>query len=361
MSSLVEPHSGVLEIATGLSVPLQQAGELDGDAGFGAGAAIPTPTPLGMLVSRKRCVSLHDASFQEIWRWVAADWAAPFALRRMVLAGPLEGRLFELDLATGQVLRDIPCEGVASVQAAGDDLIVVRRVPALEAIDRLGRRLWRIEEAVGGVKLCTDDRLFIVRDGWRRLTCISAGSGDVLWEFSPEYEYGGGLQDTSSQLFAFAIVERRVIAIARNGRVFSLSVANGEVLNVGRAEFVGIPRITATSVFFVTPYGYSEFSHVEMKELHRDEYHEAVQPLYKGATPAVHAFTITNHSVIWTTRHAAMMGVSRKQDAPRKTWTHLVPGSLMPIAQHPFVFRDGLYYEAKMVNKLLRFVSKENA
>ena len=353
-----------MDVAPGMALPLVPAGELDGDAGFGSSGPVAAGTESGVLVSRRRCLSLHshDLSHEHWRRDLEASPGLSVAGGR-TMTGVIGGYLREIDLASGEEVDRIPWHGEVAIVGWGPDLIITRRGRTLEAIDRAGKLVWTIEkEGARGVVANTPDRLIALREFSFRLSCLSVASGESRWEFEATPEYGGGKDDDSAQIIEVALAGDRVVAVVRNGRVFSLSLESGEIVKAGRAEFVGIPRISATSVFFVQPEGYSEFNHREMKEVSRDVYGDLTLPLYVGS-PTVHAYAVTTESVVWTTRDGAFIGVGRDRKKPRTTWRHVIEGSLMPIMQHPFVHRDALYFESKgldqRANKLVRFVRQE--
>jgi hypothetical protein len=345
-----------------MALPLVPAGELDGDAGYGPSSASAKGTESGIVVTRLRCLSLHSPDLsQEHWRLALEASPGLSVAGARTMTGVIGDHLYEVDIASGEVVDRIPWHGEVAIVGWGPDLVITRRGRTLETIDRAGKVLWRIEnEGSRGVVANTADRLIALRDFSYRLSCLSVANGEPLWDFQAKAEYGGGEGDDSAQVIEVAVVGNRVVAVVRNARVFSLSLETGEILKAGRAEFVGIPRISGTSVFFVQPGGYSEFSHLEMAEVSRDEYRDLIPSLYKGP-PTVHAFVLTTESLVWTTREGALMGVGRDMKKPRTVWRHLIPGSLMPILRHPFVYRDALYFEStglvQEARRLVRFVS----
>jgi hypothetical protein len=358
---MISPRTGAFDVGGGLALPLTAAGELGGDAGLGPSAPVATGTEAGILVSRYHCLSLHSPDLsQEHWRHELEASPGLYVAEGRATTGVIGDHLRVIDIASGTVVEQIPCRGKVGIVASGPALVITRRVLTIEAIDKAGKVVWTLgNDNDPYVPVAnTADRLVTLRNFSFQLSCRNVATGAPLWEFQPEPEHGGGIQDNSAQIVDVAIVEDLVVVVARNGRVFTLSLESGEVVKAGRSEFKGIPRITATSVFFVQPHGYAELSHVEMKEVFRDGYRDLVSSSYVGQ-PTVHAFALTRESLVWTTLEGAFIGISRDQKAPRKVWRHSIPGALMPIMLHPFVYRDALYYELKGVNKLVRFVSSE--
>jgi hypothetical protein len=357
---MIGRRTAALEVAAGMALPLRVAGELDGNAGLGPSAPLAVGTEAGVLVSRYRCLSLHSPDLShEHWRQELEASPGLSVAQGRATTGVIGEHLNVIEIGSGEVVDRIPCHGEVGIVASGPDLIITRRVATLEAINRSGQLLWTLGKDSDPYKPVanTADRLVTSRNFSFQLSCRDVATGGPLWEFQPEPEGGGGLRDRSAQMIDVAIVEDRVVAVTGNGRVFALSLESGEVVKTGRSEFNGIPRITATSVFFVQPHGHVEFSHREMKEVFRDEYRSFLASSYAGQ-PTVHGFALTSDSLVWTTLEGAFIGISRDQKAPRTVWTHRVPGALMPVMLHPFVYRDGLYYEVKGVNKLMRFVSQ---
>jgi len=207
-----------------MALPLVPAGELDGDAGFGPGGVSARATESGVLVSRLRCLSLHSPDLShEHWRRALEASPGLSVAQGRPMTGVIGDHLYEIDVASGEVVDRVPWQGEVTIVGWGPDLIITRRVRTLETIDRGGKLIWTIEkEGARGVVANTADRLIALRDFSYRLSCLSVASGESQWEFQAKPEYGGGQGDDSAQIIEVAIVADRVLALVRNGRVFSL-------------------------------------------------------------------------------------------------------------------------------------------
>ncbi len=255
-------------------------------------------------------------------------------------------------MATGEDIRRIEYSRSGVLRLVSEGVCLVELSRQFEAIDWEGRVLWS-REATPGHVVSGGDRLILSENFERRLVCIDAKTGAVIWQFEAPPQ-GAGDEARRSQVIAAGfpsvrVAGSRVVVITMNFRVFVLSVDSGKILDLGRPTFVGCYEVTESSIFFKQPFGLSEFDHRSLKEVDRVEYETAVAPLYRGMQPTVNAFCLTEESVVWTTMHGALMGVSRKPgpDGRRVTWCEEIPGALMPLAEAPVPHGDYLYYTKK--------------
>lgn len=264
----------------------------------------------------------------------------------------MPGYIHETSLADGKDIRSIEYSRNGVLRAARDGVCLVELSRRFEAIDWEGRILWNREATPGHVVSC-GDRLIVSENLERRLVCIDARTGSEIWQFEATPE-GAGDDAHRSQVIltgfpSVRVTGSRVVVITMNFRVFVLSLDTGRILNQGRPSSSGCYEVTESSIFFKQPFGLSEFDHREFKEVARIEYEADVAPLYKGRQATVNAFCLTEESVIWTTMHGALMGVSRKPgpDGRRATWCEEIPGALMPLAEAPIPYGDYLYFTKK--------------
>ncbi len=269
--------------------------------------------------------------------------------------GPVGSYLWGFDVRSGEVVDHIAYDGIAGLVAVDSHRLLIRGGGNLAAIRWDGSVLWRRETLPGHV-LVASDRVLITEKRDRQLACLDAQVGTELWRFEapPEGEEDAGRR---SQIIpagspSVTVVGEHVIVLTMNFRVIILSLETGEVLGQARAPYPGWYVVTDSSVFFKQAFGLSEFDHRVLKEIDRIEYRAEVEPLYQGKQISVNAFCISEESVIWTTMHGALMGISRKPgpDGERVTWCHEVPGALMPLAEAPVVYGDHLYLTKKGEN-----------
>lgn len=344
----------IIEIGTGLLLPLRRAGRLAGDAGHGPCAPKWLLTRDGVLVSRIGYVSLHtwDLS-RELWGHQVDGWSSPLSIEDRCFLGPLnDGKILAWDIATGKPEEEIRYENRGVVRAVGSNVFLIEdpRRRLFEAIDREAKVLWSRASDLGHVT-STEDRFLItgMADGYlhRVLHCLDAATGQCLWTSRPWAVAGLSLSDGSSELAAgfpsVAIVGDRVIVTLRD-RVIALSLESGEVLASGRPPFLGAHLVSETATFFKGPFALSVFDHREMCEIDRIEYRPDVEPLYQGRAPSVTGFWLTQQSVVWTTMHGDLMAVSRElTHEGRAVWIDTVPNAIMPIGVSPVAHGNFLY------------------
>lgn len=331
------------------------AGSVPGDAGFGVSTPRPVPIDQGILITRRGCVSLHSNSLrEEFWRVPVNGWTTSLvALSDRVLVGPIEGSILELELADGREIRRIPYAGIAGVKGIHGDLLLLYGSGNLQAIDITGRRIWQQE--IDSAPLARDDNLLVARHtSSNTIGCLDLTTGEERWRRSLPPEQGTrDYAMASSRVIggepSLAIVGDRVLAIPQNHmRVFSLSLDNGEIIDVGRAPFrARYFVVTEDFVYLKDDFRLSTFDHREMKEVDRIEFKKEVEPLYAGETRVTsNAFCLTEKTIFWNTSNGALVGLSRTCDdqGQRVIWVEQIPGALTPESLPPICFRDNLYF-----------------
>jgi hypothetical protein len=353
--------------STDMALPLVRMGYFDGRSPHGRAVPYFLPGSEGVVLTSPSALALHDHSLAaRKWSLGVLETADGFweqdgrlyyGSTPKEIGG--ERQIIEVVLQTGQATT---IEIGASVERfVGVNAVTVlmrfkdEGVYWLRARDRVQwRELWREQtHAEMSAAQSTDRRYFVPTQFGARLRCLDALTGACLWDFEPPG------RDPSKKVLdqwnrigtgfpSVVVVGDRVIVTTLDCQVYALSVETGELLAHGRPPFRGAYQVTERSVFFKQAFGLSEFDHREMREVDRIEYRAEVEPLYRGTRPTANAFWLNKESVIWTTMHGALMGVSRKPEAGgrRRVWLEEIPGAIMPIAQSPVGYNGYLYYAA---------------
>lgn len=348
----------------GLRLPLVESGRVDGNTGSGRSAPSVCPVSVGVLVNQRGRVSLWSFDLKALrWARSVPGWGTgPLVHESKAMVGPTGGSVWSFDVQSGEVVAKVPYERVGELVAADSQRLLVRGGGFLTALNWDGQVIWKRETLPTHVRL-REESVLITEKLDRLLVCLKAGTGDELWRFeAPE---GQGDVGRRSQIIppgfpSVTVVGDRVIVLTMGFRIFILSLETGEVLAQTKPPFPGSYVVTETSIFFKQAFGLSEFNHRELKEVDRIEYRAEIEPLYKGNQTTVNAFCLSEESVIWTTMHGALMGVSRRPgpDGKRVTWCQEIPGAIMPLAEAPVVYGDYLYFTKKGENpELLCFRS----
>lgn len=353
--------SGAYLVAPGPKLPLVASHSLDGDAGFGKSAPSVLPTEMGVLVSQRGRIALFTLDLgRELWRVEGEGWCdVGIRCGAKVIAGPFNGSIQEFEIVDGTAGRRCPIddETVALVGTHEDWLLVRRPGVGLQSIDWRGEVRW-VRPPNGVSEAISEGLLVQAEDLDRRLVCIDLASGAVRWSWI--VPPGVSARTARVRFGGCVVVERQVLVRTLDDRLFVLDVATGQVVAEGTAPQPGAVLVSETNSFFKQPFGLVEFDHREMREVGRAEYRSEVEPLYAGNAPTVNAFCLTEESVVWTTMHGVLMGVSRRPGpaGKRVTWSYEVPGAIMPIAEPPVAWGDYLYFTKKSENpELLCFKS----
>jgi outer membrane protein assembly factor BamB len=252
------------------------------------------------------------------------------------------------------VVQTITCPGLNTLQATADAgaWFLLWKREGLVAMDDQAHRLW-LRASLPTHSVVAGGLVLLTENLDRELVAVNRADGNEQWRFEAPAE-GDGESGRRSQVIPAAfpsvtVVGDRVIVLTMNFRVFVLSLATGEVIAQAKPAFPGWYVVTDRSIFFKQAFGLSEFDHRELKEVDRIQYRAEVEPLYKGQQVTVNAFCLSEQSVIWTTMHGALMGVSRKPgvDGRRATWCYEIPGGVMPLAEAPVAYGDYLYFTNK--------------
>lgn len=353
--------NGSYRVQSGAVLPLDFCSSL-GDAGFGPSAPLILPTELGLCVSRRGCVSLHGPELvPEVWRIEHEGWCGigPRDDESLVV-GPIGHEVRKVSLATGATLEAVrigdSLPGVAAVVAEG---VIVRLDDwVFRSVTWDGATAWQ-RRIKGRVVAEHSGLLFFVEDQGRRASCVAIESGETVWSWAPAGAVKAGARICTG-FPGLVALDSGVLVRLWDGRMFLLGVSDGREIIAGHEREAGAFLVDSSSVFFKHPFGLVEFDYTQMREVRRIDYRIDVEPLYGGNAPTVNAFCLTEESVIWTTMHGVLMGVSRRPgpDGKRVTWKYEVPGAIMPIAEPPVAWGDYLYFTKKGENpELLCFKS----
>jgi hypothetical protein len=250
-------------------------------------------------------------------------------------------------VADGAVQKRIPIQGL--VATVGDEGLLVTHERATLAFDWEGRHLWS-RTGLLWLAVSAPHRYLITEETGRVLTCLSASSGELLWQFRvPPVEGQRDAQRWAEIPPGFpsvAVAEDRVLVYPMSGRVYILSLADGEVLSEFQPPASGLRQTTEDSIFFMSTKGLVQFDHREMRVVTQIDYSQDVAPLYRGQGSTVTGYALTTESIVWAASHGALMGVGRESgpDGKRRTWLEEIPGGIMPLAMAPTVYGDDLYF-----------------
>lgn len=336
----------------GVSLPLEPLVPLSSDAGSGPGGYHAVRTGDGaVIVARRGLVSSHSADLaQQHWSYSSSDWTSLWRDETILIEGAKEGTVCFVDVQTGGCLSRLQCSRDAAVRSVAGGVVVLRgpEAESIFAVERSVGLLWEREWGVTNMHAAgTQGFVLLTRALSEQLVCLDATNGNERWTFIGKKEWEGGDEDQSNRLFDFAIIGEEVVAVTRTGRIYVLAIETGTVLRQAMPEYVGPMLITDTAVFFKQPLGHAAFSHRELREVEHEEYPHLQRALYGNARPTVNGFCITDSAVICTTMHGALVGVSRWPDDSGRyeTWSHVLPGVLMPYQLSPFGGDGYLYYE----------------
>ncbi len=330
-------------------VPAQRIGSLPRGSGQ-AGKPFFMLSKRGVVVSQPGSVSLwtHDLK-RELWNRAVAnedDWASLVLWDDLVLTRNARA-LYWCELATGREIR--ATEGPrGTIQAVTESVVLlyVSGDTAYHAIDRTGRVLWR-HSCGPWLARSSGQRILIAEEFGRRLRCIRAETGSTSWLFEVPPRGGGGPQQNEIVIGdpGVAIVEQEVIVTLRDGRVLVLDLEGGELLRAGEPPAFGNFVVTRDWLYFQQPYALSQYDYRQMAEVSRIEYEREIAPLYRNQPATSNAFCLSEHAIIWTTMHGALLGVSRESTGNRRAaWSDDLHGYLMPFAVPPVVYGNYLYY-----------------
>jgi hypothetical protein len=347
----------------GLELPLERLAFLDGDGGFGRTATYFLPCAYGVFVGRRgvACLLQPDLS-REIWRRETQGWiTGPVFDGRAFTAFDDYGERVAFELETGGVSRRRAFEGLGLLMSLTTSTRLIRifdregKNPRLVSLDSDSlEQLW--EARWSGSATGTDERYLIEDELATVLYCADARTGRVVWRFEfatvderAAMRAGKARPVSIVQGYPSVVTpgDGRVIVILTDGHVCSLDLETGKLLAKARPPFLGIHLVTDASIFYLQPFGLSEFDHRTMKEVSRIEYRREVEPLYGKRAPLLAAFWITHESVIWTNVDGTLMGVSRQASANgrRKVWTDKPhPKAGTGFADFPLAYGDYFYF-----------------
>jgi hypothetical protein len=345
--------AGFLREVPHLELPLTPVGWIDGDAGYGMSAPQWLPFEDGLIISRKGLMSGHSFDLStELWSQRVDEWPDLVDDQDRVCIGVQQGKVMGFDKRSGKTIHAIPIPVDGFLYAVSESGPIVshrsKDLSIFEAFDWSGKSLWR-HGSFGSI-IPTPGICLIRENLGESLAALAESSGNLLWRFSASKTGDRGPRDISNEISSglpsVVVLGDRVIVIVVDGRVFSLDRRTGEVLSQGRTPVNGSFQVTATSIFFAQPFCFSEFDHRLMCEVNRLEYREHVEPLYGKQPRTLNAFCFSEESIIWTTGHGALLGISRKDSSlgKRATWMDQKNDVLMPMATPPLILGGYLYY-----------------
>jgi PQQ-like domain len=345
--------SGFIEVVPHLQLPLSPLSFLSGDAGSGMSVPLCLPFDNGVIVSRKGLLSAHSYDLDsQLWAQPVDEWPMPIDYEDRVFVGVQQGGVVGFDKRTGEQECKIPIPNEGFLQAVSQAGPIIRHRTKdqnlFEAFDWSGRSLWR--HGSFGTVIPTPGICLIRENLGESLAALEESTGNLLWRFSAVKTGDCGPGDISNEITgglpSVVVLGDSVIVVVFDGRVFNLDRTSGEILSQGRTLVNGSFQVTPTSVVFAQPFCFSEFDHREMREVNRLEYSHEVKPLYGRQPHTLNAFCFSDESVVWTTMHGVLMGVSRESSpqGTRLTWMDKKIDALMPKATPPLIWGGYLYF-----------------
>ena len=344
---------GFIKDVPHLQLPLLPNSWLSGDAGHGMSTPLWLPYDDGLILSRKGLLSAHgfDLSTQ-LWSQPVDEWPNPVDYKNNVFIDVHRRKVMGFDRRTGKELCAVPIPVDSFLYAVSESGPIIshrnKDLYVFEAFDWSGKSLWR--HGTFGSVIPTPGICLIRENLGESLAALDESSGELRWRFSAPKTGDRGPGDISNEISSglpsVIALEDRVIVTVFDGRVFSLDRKKGEVLSQGQTPVNGSFQVTTTSIFFAQPFCFSEFDHQEMREISRLEYREEVEPLYGRHARTMNAFCFSEESIVWTTMHGALMGISRKASPTGKriTWVNQKTDVLMPVATPPLIWGGYLYF-----------------
>lgn len=332
----------------GLDLPLAYVRDFGGSNS----SVIAVPTGAGVLVHVRDYVGLWTRGFgAEVWSHELKGWAGHLSVGQtdLVLGTLSDDTICRISMEGRQLSTvTMPSPGIMLAHDQGRLVTFHPSEHRLRCVDGDVAAGWALEDVHPSDVILHDNIVLATMDLGRSLSAFDARDGHVLWRFEVPLLEGTPERDRRNRLIAglpsVAVARGHVIVIAVP-RVFILRLADGQLVGERHPPFTGSYLVTNSSVFFLQPYGLSEFDYWRDVEVGRIQYEKEVAPLYRNQPPTVCGFWVSDDTVVWTTLQGALMAVSRNAgpDGSRAAWCREIPGALLPIGIPPVV-RDGFVY-----------------
>jgi hypothetical protein len=336
--------ANVAPLADSIKFPLRQRGTLPTDIGRGQKSAEALFAGGHVVVSRAGAVCGYSPDLErEVWRLGEDAVASLISIDDRVFIGSGNGRVMEVDAATGAEISTTRGTVAGSLGAVGTDAYILRTPPGLTAVGRDGTVIWHTREASDVSGISADGKVLLFGLGREHVEVVDEKTGKPLWDFRPPVNELALLHDS-------AIVGDDVVAVFRNGVVYRLRLEDGKLLAQGKPLFIGPSLIMAHAVAFALHDRLSEFDFMTMREAST-----VIYDMVPSRPPD--GLCLARNAIIWTSDVGYVTGVSRRPgltasrfwEQPTHAW------GFMQAAVNPFVGGRFLYVQPQGVVALAAF------
>jgi outer membrane protein assembly factor BamB len=338
---------------------------MQGPTEFDIPSALPFPT--GVLISRNNYLGFfsHDLQ-QELWSYETPGAMGCLGLAagpaQTILHKPKTSVVTQYEIKSGKIKRLVETHAQADLVDSSEHgfLLQSTEEDTLLAFDWSGKNIWKWKYKGYCAFLASPGQLstphhYVVVETGTKLHVFDAVSGKDLWQFEGEKTGDKGPQDRSNFLTpAFPSVvamDRQLMTTLNDGRIFKRDLSTGELIKAGQIPFHGAYQVSPQSLFVLNHSSgqFTEYDHVSMKEVKREDLTKQLQELFQGLAPHINALLVMEESILWTTMYGTLMGVERHagQGKKRVGWRDpLGKNVLMPIGVPPKAHVVYMYYSA---------------
>jgi PQQ-like domain len=344
-----------VDLASGLELPLNRAGWIDGQTEHGPSAPKALIFQEGVLVSRRKYISFHSHDLkQELWSHTVPGWTGFIATPQgTVIQKPETSIVTEYELKTGSVKRAAETNSQAILVGCSAEsfLLMSLEDSTLSAFDWTARKLWNWKFDGFCNFVSSPDKYIVVESG-TKLRVFGAMTGQQLWDFEAEKTSDKSPQDRSnvfvSAFPSVVIFGKELMAIAGDGRIFKFDLDSGKILKTGHTPFRGPFQVSKNSIFILSMVTgeFSQFDHRKMREIKREDLKETLRVMFQGNPVTINAILVSEETLFWTTMQGSLMGLEReaKGGRKRKAWADPLGNVAMPIGIPPLCYPGYMYY-----------------
>jgi hypothetical protein len=336
--------ANVAPLADAIKFPLRQRGTLPTDIGRGQKSAEVVFAGGHIVISRAGAVCGYSPDLdREVWRIPDEAVASLISIGDHVFIGSGNGRVTEVDAATGAEIAATRGSVVGSLGAVGTDAYILRTPPGLTGVSRDGTVLWHTREASDVSGVSTDGKVLLFGLGREHIEVVDERTGKPVWEFRPPVNELALLHDS-------AIVGEHVVAVFRNGVVYRLRLSDGTLVAQGKPPYLGQTLIMEHAVAIALHDRLCEFDFMTMKEAST-----IIYDMVPSRPPD--GLCVSRNAIVWTSDVGYVTGVSRRPgltasrfwEQPTHAW------GFMQTGVNPFVGGRFLYVQPQGVVALACF------
>jgi hypothetical protein len=340
--------ANVAPLADTIKFPLRQRGTLPTDIGRGQKSAEALFAGGHVVISRAGAVCGYSPDLEtEAWRIGDEAVASLISRDDRVFIGSGNGRVIEVDAATGGELSATRGSVVGSLGAVGTDAYIFRTPPGLTGVARDGTVLWHTRESSDVSGVSPDGKVLLFGLGREHIEVVDERTGKRVWEFRPPVNELALLHDS-------AIVGEDVVAVFRNGVVYRLRLSDGKLLAHGKPPYLGQTLIMEHAVAIALHDRLCEFDFMTMKEAST-----VIYDMVPSRPPD--GLCVARNAIVWTSDVGYVTGVSRRPgltasrfwEQPTHAWGFMQSGV------NPFVGGRYLYVQPQGVVALAAFEMSE--